>query len=149
MTNDVEHPSGRRPDALERRAAKIAGRRFVLVAIGAVLLGLAAASAVVMRIVDPDAFPTLGTAMWWAVSTFTTVGYGDVVPSTGAGRVMAALLMVTGITFLSFLTAAVTTEMVRREKAEEADGGDDRDAILDGIARLEARLARVESRLPG
>jgi voltage-gated potassium channel len=50
---------------------------------------------------------TFGDALWWAVTTITTVGYGDRYPVTAAGRGVAALLMVTGIAFFGVLTANV------------------------------------------
>ena len=45
------------------------------------------AAAVVTR-TDPDRYPDFGTGLWWAVSTITTVGYGDVVPASPAGRLL-------------------------------------------------------------
>ncbi len=139
---------------LERRAAKIASRRYVIVGIGATLLALSLMAAILMRIVDPTAMPTLGVALWWAVVTFTTVGYGDVVPNTTAGKIVGGLVMVFGITFLSFLTASVTSVLIERDqrRARAADGGADPAVlaqVMAGIARLEARLEQLEKRLPG
>jgi hypothetical protein len=57
-----------------------------------------------MRLFDSADFPTYGGALWWAVSTVTTVGYGDVVPKQPVGRVVAAVLMIAGFAFLSLLT---------------------------------------------
>ena len=50
-------------------------------------------------------FPTFGTGVWWAIVTLATVGYGDVVPHTAWGRVLGAVVILIGVTFLSFLTA--------------------------------------------
>ena len=49
-------------------------------------VGLAFVGAIVIRIADPDNFPSLGLGIWWALQTVTTVGYGDVVPTTAVGR---------------------------------------------------------------
>jgi voltage-gated potassium channel len=47
---------------------------------------------------NPDAnIKTAGDAIWWSVSTLTTVGYGDVYPTTGEGRIVAMILMISGI----------------------------------------------------
>ena len=131
---------------IERRAQHIVSHRFVVGSIGATLLGMAFIAAIVMRIVDSENFPTVGLAMWWAAETFTTVGYGDVVPTTTAGKVVGGLMMVFGIMFLSFLTAAVTTSLIRRDEAAGPAQEDTR-AILDGIARLEQRLDQFEAKL--
>lgn len=136
-------------DVIERRAGLILSHRFVVLSISATLLVMAFACAIVMRIVDSGDFPTVGIAMWWAVSTFTTVGYGDVVPTTAVGRVVGGILMVIGIMFLSFLTAAVTTTLIRRDEAAPRSDPEDAQAILDGISRLEQRLEQLEAKLGG
>jgi hypothetical protein len=141
----------RAPDAIERRAGQIVGHRFVVLSISATLILTAFLCAIVMRIFDSEDYPSLGVAMWWAVQTFTTVGYGDVPPTTAVGRVVGGVLMVVGVMFISFLTASVTTSLIRRDDGgsgvRDADGRDEARAILDGIARLERRLDELEAKL--
>lgn len=55
-----------------------------------------------------------GDAVWWSFVTATTVGYGDISPSTGAGRIIAAILMICGIGFISMLTGTVATYFTAR-----------------------------------
>lgn len=50
-----------------------------------------------------------GNALWWAFVTSTTVGYGDISPITAPGRIIAAILMITGIGFISILTGTIST----------------------------------------
>ena len=112
-----------------------------------------------MRIVDPDNFPSLGLAIWWALQTVTTVGYGDVVPTTDVGRVIGGIEMVIGISFIAFLTAGVTSTVIQRAsaKAQAVERAhDERDAktILDAlvetrraVTELDARLERIESKI--
>jgi len=57
----------------------------------------------------------LGDAIWWAIVTMTTVGYGDVYPVTGEGRIAAGILMILGIAFFSFLTATLTASIASDE----------------------------------
>jgi voltage-gated potassium channel len=63
-----------------------------------------------------------GDAFWWSIVTVTTVGYGDISPTTVAGRVIAAILMLSGIGFLSMLTSTVSTYFITKtsEKNKKA-----------------------------
>ena len=54
-----------------------------------------------------DGFKTLGDSLWWAIVTVTTVGYGDLVPQTTAGRITAAFLMLSGLAFLGALAGSL------------------------------------------
>jgi voltage-gated potassium channel len=68
---------------------------------------------------NPDAnITTFPDALWWAITTVTTVGYGDRFPVTGVGRVVAASLMLVGISLLGVVTAAVAAWFIR----EDAEG---------------------------
>jgi voltage-gated potassium channel len=86
-------------------------------------------------------------AMWWGISTMTTVGYGDVVPKTPEGRIAATVLMVLGIGLFSAVTATVTSFLLEHERNpldELAKLGDlrDRELITDEqFARLATRYA--------
>jgi voltage-gated potassium channel len=51
-------------------------------------------------------------ALWWGLTTMTTVGYGDVFPTTGEGRIVAAVLMILGIGLYSIITATVTSFLI-------------------------------------
>jgi voltage-gated potassium channel len=59
-----------------------------------------------------------GTALWWAMSTITTVGYGDATPVSPAGRGVAVLLMIIGITFFSWVTASIAAFLVESANDE-------------------------------
>jgi voltage-gated potassium channel len=104
---------------------------FLFVTIAAIVLGFG----VLMWLVDREDFPTLGVALWWAVSTVTTVGYGDVVPVQPGGRVIATGLMIIGYASLSLLTGIVASMLVQRRVAAQEDSS---------FARVEERLAEVE-----
>ena len=67
-----------------------------------------------VTVVDSENFPSIGSGLWWAVQTVTTVGYGDVVPTNLAGRLVAALVMLLGISFLTVITASITSTFVAR-----------------------------------
>jgi voltage-gated potassium channel len=159
VTRDDLTPPPERPSLIERRARRIVNARSVVIGLAVTFLGLAFVGAIVMRIADPDDFPSLGLAFWWALQTVTTVGYGDVVPTTTVGRFIGSIEMVLGISFIAFLTAGVTSTVIQRSSAEAQAverAHDERNAetILDAlvetrqaITQLDARLDRIESKI--
>jgi voltage-gated potassium channel len=74
-----------------------------------VLLFASVAMHVLERNVQPGLFGSLPATLWWAVVTLTTVGYGDVVPVTPLGRVIAAMLMICGLGVLGLWTGILAT----------------------------------------
>lgn len=62
--------------------------------------------------VQPKAFGTIPSAMWWAIATLTTVGYGDVVPITLAGRLVAGITMIVGLGLFALPVGIVATGFV-------------------------------------
>jgi voltage-gated potassium channel len=64
---------------------------------------------------------TFGDALWWSMSTVTTVGYGDESPVTGEGRMVAVLLMVGGIGLVGAVTATMASWIVQRVAAEDSE----------------------------
>ena len=61
---------------------------------------------------DPEQFRDLGVGLWWAIATITTVGYGDVVPTSTEGRLVGSALMFAGIACLALLTAIAASAIV-------------------------------------
>lgn len=83
---------------------------------------------------------SFGDALWWAVTTVTTVGYGDTFPVTAAGRGVAALLMFTGIALFGVLTANVAAFFVEHNQQD--------DPVIAKLDEVLRRLAALENR-PG
>lgn len=115
------------------------------VAIALMTLSVTLVGGLLVTLVDQKDFPTLGRGMWWAVQTVTTVGYGDVVPTTTSGRAIGTIVMVSGIGFLSVVTAAITATFV--ESARSRLARDRHDPVLAKLGELETRLERIEQRL--
>jgi voltage-gated potassium channel Kch len=92
-----------------------------------------------------DDFPTLGKALWWSLQTVTTVGYGDVTPTSTTGRVIAGVLMVSGIAFLSVLTASISAAFVGRMQTRRTAAHED--PAMAALERIEQRLDEIDRRL--
>ena len=93
---------------------------------------------------------TFGDAIWWAITTMTTVGYGDRFPVTGTGRLVAAGLMVGGIALLGVVTATLASWLVERV-AEETEASDvqltrEIAALREQVARLSAQMEERDNR---
>ena len=90
----------------------------VLLGLVIVLLAAASLAYLLERSTDP-AFSSIPAALWWAIVTLTTTGYGDVVPHTVGGRMLAGVVMVCGIMVFALLAGILATgyaeEMRRRE----------------------------------
>lgn len=84
-------------------------------------------------------------ALWLSLTTMTTVGYGDHVPVTTTGRLIAAAVMVVGVAIIGAVAAVVALAVARRVALEEEQS---LEAEADRLEqRLEKRLARIEAQL--
>ena len=125
-----------------RRVMAQRGLQWILLTVVGVIFGSAALTMLAER-QDPEAsITTFGTALWWALVTCTTVGYGDHSPVTPAGQAIAVVLMLVGIALLSIVTANIASLFV------EQDVQDENDALrteLDAVnAKLDELLRRSE-----
>ena len=91
---------------------------------------------------------TFGDAVWWALTTITTVGYGDYYPITVLGRCVAAGLMVGGIAILGLVTASVASWMVESVAVETAAELDAAEApVFEELRRLRTQVERLTALL--
>jgi len=124
---------------LDRVVARAASPRGAAVVIATVSTSITVAAGILMTVADRKGFPSIGSGLWWAVQTVTTVGYGDHVPTTVAGRLVAAVVMLVGIGFLTVITAAITSTFVSRSRREQASSS--------GITPTEEQLRQIAGRL--
>ena len=132
---------------LDRLIARAESPRKAAVVIASVTTAISIVAGVLMVFLDGDNFPTVGDGLWWSVQTVTTVGYGDITPSTTAGRILGAIVMLLGIGFLTVITASITGAFVTRSSRErdaahepEPISGKDLGAIHERLDRIEAML---------
>jgi voltage-gated potassium channel len=77
------------------------------------MLSMATLMHLVEGAAQPDRFGTIPDAMWWAIITLTTVGYGDVVPITPLGKVVAGVTAIMGIAMLALPVGIIATSSRR------------------------------------
>lgn len=126
----------------ERLSLTRAVTSIVVIAITLVLV-----AGLLERLVEPETFSSIGLAYWWAVTTVTTVGYGDVVPESAAGRVVGAALMLTGLALIPTLTSIIVSTFLYKTRRSEQDRIEqlEREQAAT-LARIEERLERIEQR---
>ena len=90
--------------------------------------------------VDSSDFKGYWDGIWWAVVTVTTVGYGDLYPTTVPGRIVGMLLMLVGIGFLAVLTATIASHFIQTDTGS--------DEVLETLQRIEADIDDLKARLP-
>jgi voltage-gated potassium channel Kch len=100
---------------------------------------------VIEYLVDPESFDNVWDGMWWATQTVTTVGYGDIVPQSTDGRVIASVLMIGGLSFFAVITGVITSAFVTAAQARRRASADD--PLVDRLDRLSAEVAALRGDL--
>jgi voltage-gated potassium channel len=106
-------------------------------AVGVVVFG------VVERLVDPKTFDNVWLGMWWAIQTVTTVGYGDVVPASTGGKVIASIMMLGGLSLFAVVTGAITSAFVAQAQGRMGGG----DPVIQKLEQVTAQLETMEAEL--
>jgi voltage-gated potassium channel len=124
---------------VQRKGLRPRYAAYVIVAfwaLGVVVFG------VVERLVDPDTFDNVWLGMWWAIQTVTTVGYGDVVPESTAGKVIASFLMLGGLSLYAVVTGAITSVFVAQAQRQRTG-----DPVMQKLDQVTAQLEAVKADL--
>jgi voltage-gated potassium channel len=135
---------------LNRQLRDDARGRVVFYVVGSVvLIGFVASLAVLdAERYAPDAsITTFGEAVWWTITTISTVGYGDRYPVTVEGRLVAASLMVAGIALLGVVTASLASWFVENLRRSRAAVERELDEVSADVNRAEVQLAAVLAEL--
>jgi voltage-gated potassium channel len=120
---------GRMSRALNHMVEAVVSRReelFLSLAAGLALIIVAATALHLAEgAVQPDKFGSIPRALWWAVATMTTIGYGDVYPITALGKVLASVTAILSIGLIAMPTgilAAAFSDAMERQRRDRADG---------------------------
>jgi voltage-gated potassium channel len=149
-------PGVRRPNLIERRLSRFMRDPASVRNAASVIVGATAAIVIVggvaIRALDSHEYASIWEGMWWALQTITTVGYGDVTPTTTAGKLVGVVIMLQGVAFMVIVTAAVTSTFVARAQAlrgadDAADDGLGTQRVDDRLQDIAARLDRLERML--
>ncbi|GAA2743790.1 potassium channel family protein [Kitasatospora cinereorecta] len=137
---------------VERKVARflrtpLSVRRAMSVIVTATLVSVVLGGALI-TVVDEREFASIGTGLWWALQTVTTVGYGDVTPHNMVGRLVGAVIMLESTAFIAIVTAVITSSFVTRARQEQPTGpGDGSVGGDEAVARLTGQLAELSARL--
>ena len=111
--------------ALEDLASAIySERRAFLAALYIILIALFMSSSLIYLVeneVQPEAFPSIPETMWWSIITLTTVGYGDVSPVTGYGKLIGAATAMVGVCSVALLTGIVGAGFSKQMSKQSED----------------------------
>ena len=134
--------------SIERRVERWYERLTLFHAVATIIgvsITLVLVAGLLARLAEPETFRSIGLAYWWAITTVTTVGYGDVVPQSPEGRVVGALLMLTGLSLIPTLTSVIVSILLSKRRQAEQEGLERMEAEQAAtLARIEERLARIE-----
>lgn len=121
---------------------RFAARLGKVAIVAAAMLTISAFAAYGAEHPSNPGFATVGDAFWWAIVTLTTVGYGDIVPETTAGRFAGVALMLTGVAVLGVLAGSLAS-LFRIDGADESP--DSTTDPPDGLTPVERELAAIQA----
>src|SRR5262249_59481954 len=98
-----------------------------------------------IRVLDHEDYHSVWLVMWWVLQTVTTVGYGDLTPTSAIGKILTSIVMLWGVAFLAITTAAITSVFVARAQQERTAADE---ATVAGAERtVDARFDNIDAQL--
>ena len=101
--------------------------------------------ALAVRFLSPHSFSSFGNALWWSATTVTTIGYGDVVPATSGGRVIAVFVMFASVATISFTTAVVTASFVGYHQRRLSHDDERHRELVETLDRIEKKIDALDA----
>lgn len=138
--------------AMRRFAEEPASLRWAILLLIVGIFVVWIVASVVVWILDSRDYPDLPSALWFTLQTVTTVGYGDDVPASAVGRVVAGGVMIVGIAFITVLTALITSSLVdaaqeRRHQFQLRHQETVIRRLTEQFDEMNERMARLEAAL--
>lgn len=107
---------------LQAAVKAIRGELMVFAFLAVIILYIAAVGIYMFEHeAQPEAFSSIPVSLWWAIVSFTTVGYGDIYPITAEGRIFTALVLFVGLGVIAVPTALITSALINTELREEIE----------------------------
>lgn len=122
------------------RTRHLSSQLQVLLRAGVVVATIAVTGAMALQEVEPEVVPTFGDALWWSIVTISTVGYGDLTPHTGVGRVIGSILIISGVGSFGYLAGFMTTALSTPPENPI-------DPVQEGLKRLEMQVSELNSQI--
>jgi voltage-gated potassium channel len=127
------------------------GQYAAFISVMAALIVLVVCSILVLQFESRSAdanITTGGDALWWALVTITTVGYGDYFPVTAAGRITGAFVMFAGVGIIGALASILASILVPEPNAEEEpEEAPSADTVRDELVEIRAELSALRRSL--
>ena len=121
---------------------------FYLLVIAAVTIVVGSLVIFYVESPHPDSqINTMLDAAWWTVATVTTVGYGDVVPVTETGKIIAIFYMFFGISILALFLSVLGTQFYKNRFSKEGDISHAQELILERMNDLEKNQVKLQNNL--
>jgi voltage-gated potassium channel len=132
----------REPPSVRLAANVIVTATLLIVVVGGVM----------MRVLDHKEYASIWLGMWWVLQTVTTVGYGDLTPTSAIGKILTSIVMLWGVAFLAIITAAITSVFVARAQqermtAQEAKAAGAERTVGDRLDHIDAQLQQLRELL--
>ncbi|OZM56177.1 hypothetical protein CIB95_13830 [Lottiidibacillus patelloidae] len=92
-------------------------RLHVVIRLLIIIMGVLFIFGSLAHLIEPEVFPTIFDGLWWAIVTTSTVGYGDLVPQSPLGKVLAVFLILAGAGFVTFYMAQLSKHVIEAQNA--------------------------------
>ena len=130
-------------------AALVASRRKILVFLSAVLMAVVVMGTLMYVVEGPaNGYTSIPVSIYWAITTLTTVGFGDITPKTDLGRLIASVMMLIGWGTLAVPTGIVTSEMAAQRQRRPATTRTCHECLTEGHAPDARFCMHCGARLP-